>query len=314
MNNYSDEKHFPVLYNEVIDFSDLKKENMRIIDGTLGYGGHSERFLKLNESCEVLGIDRDIEALAFAKNRLSFAKERFISKQGSFSEMNKIAIRAGWDKVDLVLLDLGISSPQIDNPARGFAHRMNGPLDMRMDQSSEKTASRVLNSASFNELSDMFKKYGEIRSSKKLAAAIIEYREKNMISTTEELKTICEDLFGVARPGKLPTATLCFQALRIEVNDELQEVEKGIKIALDMLKEGGKLIVISFHSLEDRIAKQFFKKEAISCVCPPGMPICICGHKKLLKILTKKPITASKEELKVNRRATCAKMRVVQKL
>ncbi len=312
--NQNDTKHIPVLHKEVIEYANITNDNMIAIDGTLGYGGHSERLLKLNDSLTILGIDRDTDALSYATERLSFAGEKFIPKQGSFSKMEEIAKSANIDKVDLVILDLGISSAQIDNPARGFAHRMNGPLDMRMDKTSEKTASRVLNSRSFEGLAEIFKKYGEIRSSKKLASAIVEYRENHHLSTTAELKGICEDLFGVARPGKLPTATLCFQALRIEVNDEIKEIEKGIVEAMNILKKDGRLIVISFHSLEDRIVKQYFKQESVSCICPPGMPICTCGHKKQLKILTKKPIVATKEELQYNKRATCAKMRVAQKI
>jgi 16S rRNA (cytosine1402-N4)-methyltransferase len=307
-------KHIPVLGNEVLENLIPEEGACRIIDGTVGYGGHSSLILKKNRLAELLGIDRDGEALISARENLSFAENRIHLVRGRFSDLEEHAKGVGWNSVDVILLDVGISSPQIDNPQRGFSFRMNGPLDMRMDQRSPETASRILNSAPEEELTRIFRFYGEIRQSRKLAAAIVAKRTAKALGQTSELVEICESVLGKSKPGKLPTPTLCFQALRIAVNKELEELETALKSAVKLLAPGGRIGVISFHSLEDRIVKQFFKKSASECICPPGLPKCICEHRATLKIITRRPLTASEEELKENTRSASAKLRVAEKL
>jgi 16S rRNA (cytosine1402-N4)-methyltransferase len=307
-------KHLPVLYREVVDFLAVGNEPCRLIDGTLGCGGHSSLILKANPQMQLLGIDRDGDALERAGDILNFAADRITLKRGNFSELADFAREAGWDSVDAVLLDIGISSPQIDDAERGFALRLDGPLDMRMDKRSPLTASRILNNSSETELARIFYEYGEEKRSRRLARAIVEHREEKPFERTLELAEFCEKVLGKSRPGKLPTPTKIFQALRIAVNDELGELKKALHDAIPLLKSGGRLAVISFHSLEDRIVKEFFREQAASCVCPPGLPVCVCKHKAKVKILTRKPITAKPDEIEFNRRAASAKLRVVEKL
>jgi 16S rRNA (cytosine1402-N4)-methyltransferase len=245
---------------------------------------------------------------------LQFATGRVHLERGKFSDLKELVAKVGWTSADIVLFDLGVSSPQLDDPRRGFSLRLDGPLDMRMDQRSPSTASRLINNSSQKELEEIFRKYGEIRKAGKLAKAIVERREKKPFTRTLELTELCERVLGKSIPGRLPSPTLCFQALRIAVNEELNEIEKALQAALDLLVPGGKIAAISFHSLEDRIVKNFFKRETLDCICPPGMPACICDKKPRLKILTKKPLTATKEEIERNPRASCAKLRVAEKI
>lgn len=307
-------KHLPVLYREVVDFLAAGDKPCRLIDGTLGCGGHSSLILKANPQAQLLGIDRDGDALERAGEILNFAADRITLKRGNFSELADFASEVEWDSVDAILLDIGISSPQIDDAERGFALRLDGPLDMRMDKRSPLTASRILNNSSETELARIFYEYGEERRSRRLARAIVERREEKPFERTLEFADFCEKVLGKSRPGKLPTPTKCFQALRIAVNDELGELKKALHDAVPLLKSGGRLAVISFHSLEDRIVKEFFREQAASCVCPPGLPVCVCKHKAKVKILTRKPVTAKPDEIEFNRRAASAKLRVVEKL
>jgi 16S rRNA (cytosine1402-N4)-methyltransferase len=309
-----DYSHIPVLPEEVLGYLNCRDGNVRIIDGTLGCGGHSSLILKKNEKAEVLGIDRDGDALIRARETLSFASGRTHLARGKFGDLVEHATDIGWDLVDGVLLDLGISSPQIDDADRGFSHRLNGPLDMRMDKRSPNTASRLLNRSTEDELAEIFRNYGEISKSRALARAIVKQRETAPWTETSELVELCEKVLGNPRKRGLPAATLCFQALRIAVNDELGELKRALEEAIKILKPGGRLAVISFHSLEDRIVKQFFRDKATDCICPPGCPVCICDHHSEVKILTRKPVTAGAEELAINRRAASAKLRVAEKL
>ena len=306
-------KHLPVLYREVLKYLTFDGP-CRIIDGTLGCGGHSSLILKSNPQAEILGIDRDGDALERARENTSFAEERINMIRANFSELASSADEIGWDSVDGILLDVGVSSPQIDDSKRGFALRLDGPLDMRMDKRSQVTASRILNYRSETELADIFYQYGEERRSRRLARAIVERRQEKPFERTLEFAEFCESVLGKSRPGKLPTPTKCFQALRIAVNDELGELETALKEAVPLLKKGGRLAVISFHSLEDRIVKEFFKEQAASCVCPPGLPLCVCDHPAQVKILTRKPVIAQADEIEFNRRAGSAKLRVAEKL
>jgi 16S rRNA (cytosine1402-N4)-methyltransferase len=306
-------KHLPVLYREVLEYLTFDGP-CRIIDGTLGSGGHSSLILKANPQAELLGIDRDGDALERAGENTRFAEKRIKIIRANFSELASSANEIGWDSVDAILLDVGVSSPQIDDSKRGFALRLDGPLDMRMDKRSQVTASRILNYRSETELADIFYYYGEERRSRRLARAIVERREEKPFERTLEFAEFCENVLGKSRPGKLPTPTKCFQALRIAVNDELDELKTALEAAVPLLKKGGRLAVISFHSLEDRIVKEFFREQAASCVCPPGMPLCICDHPAKVKILTRRPVTAQTDEIKFNKRAASAKLRIAEKL
>jgi len=306
-------KHLPVLYREVLEYLTFAGP-CRIIDGTLGSGGHSSLILKANPQAELLGIDRDGDALERAKDSLKFAEKRVNLVRGNFSELVSSAKEIGWDSVDAVLLDVGVSSPQIDDAKRGFALRLDGPLDMRMDKRSQLTASRILNYRDEVELARIFYEYGEERRSRRLARAIVERRAEKPFERTLEFAEFCEKVLGKSRPGRLPTPTKCFQALRIAVNDELGELRQALSEAVPLLKKGGRAAIICFHSLEDRIVKEFFKEQAASCVCPPGMPLCICDHPAQVKILTRRPVTAQADEIEFNRRAASAKLRVAEKL
>ena len=307
-------KHVPVMGDEVLSYLEPVKKGYRMVDATLGMGGHSSLILRMNATAEVLGMDRDAEALKEAQSALEFAGERKKLLRGSFGTLAEQVIGTGWLPVDAVLFDLGVSSLQIDTPERGFSVRFEGPLDMRMDTRSGTTAARILNNSSGEELARIFRDYGEIRESRKLAAAIVERRVAKPWSTTGELAGLCSEVLGRGRKRSIPPATLCFQALRIAVNDELGELRKALRGALEILGPGGRIVVISFHSLEDRIVKNFFRVESSECICPPGLPQCACSHRPSLKLITRKPVTASAEEIARNPRAGSAKMRVAEKL
>lgn len=306
-------KHLPVLSREVLEYLTFGGP-CRIIDGTVGGGGHSSLLLKANPRAEILGIDRDGDALERAAEKLEFAGRRVRLQLGNFSELADFAAGAGWETVDAVLLDIGVSSPQIDDPGRGFSLRLDGPLDMRMDKRSELTASRLLNRETEAELARIFYEYGEEKRSRRLARAIAERRREKPFERTLEFAAFCESVLGKSRPGKLPVPTRCFQALRIAVNDELGELKRALEKAVPLLKKGGRLVVISFHSLEDRIVKEFFREAAAACVCPPDLPVCVCKKTAELKILTRRPLTARADEIKFNRRAAAAKLRAAEKL
>jgi 16S rRNA (cytosine1402-N4)-methyltransferase len=308
------QKHIPVMASEVLEYLIPEEGACRVIDCTLGYGGHSSLILQKNKDVELLGIDRDDNALNYAENALEFASDRIQLVKGQFSEIEDIMDDVGWNNADAVLLDIGVSSPQIDEAERGFSHRFNGPLDMRMDRKSAKTAARILNHVSLEELAHIFRDFGEVRKPWKLAEAIVERRKIKPWFGTKELAELCEKVLPRPRKGGLPVPTLCFQALRIAVNDELLELEESLEAVLDILSPGGRVAVISYHSLEDRIVKNIFKREATQCLCPPGLPVCICGHVSTLKVLTKKPLTATNTEIQINRRSASAKMRVAEKL
>ena len=311
--------HVPVLPRQTIDLllDGSSRPVRRIIDGTVGCGGHSALILERLPEAELLGIDRDDEALVRAGKRLAFAGKRVHLRKGRFSELAELSRGLGWDTVDAVLLDIGVSSPQIDDPKRGFSFRLDGPLDMRMDRTSERSASRIVNQYDADSLRNLFREYGEMehRDARMLAEAIVAAREKQAFSTTGELADLCERVLRSRnRKRSLPAPTLCFQALRMEVNGELEELKKALASAVPLLNPGGRLCVISFHSLEDRIVKNFFREMAETCKCPPGLPVCVCGWKPVLKIVTKHPVTADDVELAENPRAACAKLRAAEKI
>ena len=306
--------HIPVLAREVLEYLIPETGECRVIDCTVGYGGHSSLILAKNRKAVLLGIDRDDEAIAAAEEVLKFAAGRFSLSRGNFSDLAELAAGKRWLSADVVLMDLGVSSPQIDSPRRGFSFKHDGPLDMRMDCHADRTASRFLNTAGVEDLEFAFREYGEIRESRRLARKIVERRNEKAWFGTLEFADFCNSVLGRQRRPGLQAATLCFQALRIAVNSELQELEKALPKAVELLRPGGRIAVISFHSLEDRIVKRYFVSEARDCICPPGLPVCCCGHKKILKIITRRPLEAGRDEVQENRRAGSAKMRVAEKI
>lgn len=312
--------HIPVLPEAVCSFLAPESRTVRrIIDGTVGYGGHSSMLLKCKPEAELLGLDRDEDALAAARERLAFAGDRVHLMHSDYSRMADRAAALGWDKVDTILLDIGVSSRQIDDAERGFSFRFaEAPLDMRMDRSRGRTAADIVNTQSEEDLTTIFRDYGEIREARRLARRIVELRQTKPFLTCGDLAGVCDDVLGRfhhkgGRKGP-PAPTLAFQALRIAVNGELDELRDGLQAAVDLLSPGGRMAVISFHSLEDRIVKNFIRDMAMNCKCPPGTPVCICSWRAVLKPLTKKPVEADERELAANPRAACAKLRAAEKL
>ena len=307
--------HIPVLSREVLEYLRFDSSRpARLVDGTVGGGGHSALLLAKYPRLELLGIDRDDMALKAAKARLKFAGSRVTLVRGDYADLAALAVEHGWDQLDGVLLDIGVSSPQLDVAERGFSWRSDAVLDMRMDRRSELTAGRWLNRTGEAEMARVFREYGEIKRAGALARKAVEMREKKPFAMTSDLVALSDAVLGRAKPGQLPHPTLVFQAVRIAVNDELKQLETGLKSALAMLAPSGKVAVISFHSLEDRIVKNFFRKESTQCICPPGLPVCCCGHEAAMKVLTKHAVTAGKDEVAENSRSACARLRVAEKL
>lgn len=307
--------HIPVLKDAVLEYLAFDTARpVRVVDGTVGGGGHSALLLEKYPKMELLGIDRDDMALAAAGKKLSFAGNRVKLVRGCYADLAAIAVENGWDQLDGVLLDIGVSSPQLDIPERGFSWRNDAVLDMRMDRRSELTAGRWLNRTGEAEMARVFREYGEIKKAGILAKKAVELRENKPFATTSDLVALCDMVLGRAKPGHLPHPTLVFQAVRIAVNDELRQLETGLKSAVSMLDSGGRIAVISFHSLEDRIVKNYFRREAASCVCPPGLPVCCCNHEPELKILTRHAVSAGEDEVAENSRSACAKLRAAEKI
>lgn len=305
--------HIPVLLDEVLEALVVpgRDHPVRVIDGTVGAGGHARALLEHGVD-EVLGLDWDPTALAAARENLVPCGDRLHLVHASYANMLGEAHRLGWHLVDGILLDLGLSSMQVDAPERGFAFRLNGPLDMRFDPgSSRPTAGELVNYWDETELADVFYRYGEERHSRKLARAIVEQRP---YETTGQLAAVVEKVAPRQRGDHIHPATRIFQALRIAVNDELGTIERSLPMAIDLLKPGGRLAVISFHSLEDRLVKQAFKLASTDCICPPKTPACVCGHQASVALVTRKPIEANAAEIAANPRSRSAKMRVVEKL
>ncbi len=310
MKNISPLPHLSVLYHEVINNLSPKPDG-KYIDGTLGAGGHAWGILKASEPGGLLlGLDVDTQALEIANQRLSDFTNRAFIRQNSYLAMQEESSNLGWKTVDGIVMDLGVSSMQLDTPERGFSFRSDGPLDMRFGNNASRSAADLINTASEVELSEIIWKYGEDRLSRKIARAICNQRP---LHTTKELAAIIEKITPPQRNGPHP-ATRTFQAIRIAVNEELKAVEESIPTAISILNPGGRLAIITFHSLEDRIVKTQFRLESTDCICPPEQPICTCNHKARVKIINKKPIEPSNDEIKNNPRARSAKLRVVEKI
>lgn len=309
-----DFQHISVLYEESI--AALKvKENGLYVDGTLGGGGHSYGILTSNDSCRLIGIDRDSEAIAAASERLKGFGERFTAVNDNFSNIRNILGDLGIDGIDGALLDIGVSSYQLDNPMRGFSYMHDAPLDMRMDSRHGKSAADVVNGYSSEELTRIFYEYGEEKWSKRVAEFICKERETKPVETTFELV----DIIKAAIPAKARIdgghpAKRIFQAIRIEVNGELDALRAALTDFTDALKSGGRLAVITFHSLEDRIVKQEFARMSRGCTCPKEFPVCVCGNKPVVKLVSRKPILPGARESESNPRSKSAKLRVMEKL
>ncbi len=313
--------HIPVLCDKVINFLKPKPDGV-YIDGTVGLGGHSAAILETSApNGRVIGIDLDAEALTVANSRLHVFGKRYSLINGNFAEMDVLLEKHSVSAVDGILLDLGVSSLQLDTPHRGFSFNHTGPLDMRMnprqalnnEQESVPTAMQVVNDSPIEVLVDIFRRYGEERFAKRIAHRIIQERQETPITTTTQFAEIVKQAIPNSR-SKIHPATRVFQALRIHVNTELENLEISLDVAISLLKPGGCLCVITFHSLEDRIVKRHFQTCARACICPPKTPICICDHTASMEILTKRPISPDAVEVQYNPRARSAKLRVARKL
>ncbi len=307
-------QHIPVLLNEVIQYLNCRQGGI-YIDGTLGRGGHTEAILKkIGAQGQVLGLDRDQTAIDYVRKKLGH-DHRLVLRHSNFTEIPEILTELGIEAVDGMLFDLGVSSPQLDQPARGFSYQHEAPLDMRMDREQLRTAADIVNKYSRQELAGIIKDYGEEKWASRIAKFIVDFRRRKPIETTTALVEIIKAAIPAAarRKGGHP-ARRTFQALRIATNNELVQLRLLIDQAVTHLKDGGRLCIISFHSLEDRIVKNGFRELARSCLCPDELPVCICDHHAQLKIITKKPVLASEDEIVHNTRARSAKLRVAEKV
>lgn len=303
-------KHKSVLLNETIDSLNIKPDGI-YIDGTVGGAGHSTEIAKRLTTGRLIGLDQDPDAVKTASERLKDFNATVI--KCNFSEMKQIVSNLGLDGVDGILLDLGVSSYQLDNGDRGFSYKYEAPLDMRMSQSGV-TAADLVNDLSAEELAKIFNDYGEEKFAYKIARNIVNYRQQGKIKTTTQLADIISSSYPAAARRDGNPSRKCFQALRIAVNDELGNLERVLDDAFDLLNKNGVLSIITFHSLEDRIVKQRFKEYATGCTCPPDFPICVCGKKPRGKLQFKKPIIATEDELTQNLRSRSAKLRSIIKL
>jgi 16S rRNA (cytosine1402-N4)-methyltransferase len=303
--------HSPVLLREVLAYLQPHPGG-RYIDGTLGAGGHAEAILEQSApDGRLLGFDRDPSALEFAARRLAPFGKRFTAAERSFGDIGIVASELGFTEVDGILLDLGLSSRQLEDAERGFSFLKEGPLDMRFDPRQGETAADLLNNLSAEELADVFRRYGEEQQSRRIARLIVSHRP---LRTTTELAGLIEREIGRRhKPGRHP-ATKVFQALRIAVNEELEEIDRGLQSAVGLLRPGGCLAVISFHSLEDRLVKQFLRQASRDCVCPPQQPFCTCGAHAVLRPVVRKAIKATDEEIAANPRSRSARLRVAAKV
>ena len=308
-----DFKHISVLLQETIEGLNIKPEGI-YVDGTLGGGGHSLEIVKQLTSGRLICMDRDGEAIEAAKERLADYEEKISFVRSNFDRFGQVLDEMGMTGVDGVVLDLGVSSYQLDTPERGFSYNHDAPLDMRMDARCEKTAADIVNGASEEELVRILRVYGEERFAGRIAGVIVQEREKGKIQTTFELNEIVRRAIPnkFRREGGHPSKRT-FQAVRIAVNGELDSLESALGVMIERLNDGGRLCVITFHSLEDRIVKNAFKMAQDPCTCPPDFPVCVCGKKSLGRVVTNKPVLPSEEEMENNSRSKSAKLRIFER-
>lgn len=306
-------KHYSVLLNESVGALNIRDDGI-YVDGTMGGGGHSYEILSRGAG-RLIGIDQDAEAIAASKKRLKEFADKIVTVNRNFSEIKAILRELGVEYIDGAVLDLGVSSYQLDNAERGFSYMHDAPLDMRMNRSIQLSAREVINNYSEDELTKIFYEYGEEKWSRRIAKFIVEARKEREIETTGELAEIIKA--AIPKKARIEgghPAKRVFQAIRIEVNGELQILEKALCDFIDVLKPGGILSVITFHSLEDRIVKKTFARLAQGCTCPKDFPVCVCGNKPTIKVVTRKPVLPSEQELEENSRSKSAKLRIAEKL
>ena len=303
--------HYSVLLEEAVNNIVMNKSGI-YIDGTIGFGGHAQAILsKLDSKGKLIGIDLDPYALEYTKNSLSkFPKKSYSLYKGNFSEFPKFINEMGISKVDGLVVDLGISSYQIDSGHRGFSYMNDGPLDMRFNSDKGISAKNLLNNISYLELSNLIREFSEEKNHKKIAKNIVKYSELGKMNTTFDLKNAIKEVVNPRYLNK--TLSRVFQAIRIQINDELNSLKKLLANAVQYLQKGGRIAIITFHSLEDSIVKSFFKKNSINCICPPVFPICNCDVRAKLKIINKKVISPSLDEINKNPRSRSAKLRIAE--
>lgn len=308
-------EHVPVLLDSVLEQLQPRPGGV-YVDATVGGGGHSEAILRrIMPHGTLIGIDRDEAALAAAERRLAPFGDAVRLVHANFGHLERVVVGKGFDRVDGILFDLGVSSPQLDEAERGFSYQADAPLDMRMNRQDPVDAAQLVNTLPQEELTRIIREYGEERWAARIAARIVAERERARIETTGQLAEIVKNAIPAAarRTGPHP-ARRTFQALRIAVNRELEMLERALPQAVRLLRPGGRLVVISFHSLEDRIVKQFFRQAERPCTCPPDFPECRCGKRPTLRVLTRHPVTAGPEEVKRNPRARSAKLRAAERV
>lgn len=304
--------HRPVLLAEVVDALRPSRGGV-FVDATLGLGGHARALLEASPETRVVGIDRDPEALRIARERLAAFGDRLVTVEGRHEDLARHLDALGLDKVDGVLADLGVSSMQLDLAERGFSFSRNGPLDMRMSRKGP-TAADLVATLSAEELTRIFRDYGEERMAGRIARNIVTAREKAPIETTSDLRAVVVGTLGEKRGDQKDPATRVFQGLRIATNEELSGLERFLDDAIERLRMGSRVSVLSYHSLEDRIVKNAFAKHVASCTCPPSFPVCVCSRRRVIALVTKKPIRPSLTEIRENPRSRSARMRVAERV
>ena len=305
-------KHDPVLLQETLEFLEPNRPDGVLVDATVGLGGHSEALLERHPDVRLIAIDRDPEALERSRQRLSRFGDRVTFARGRHESLIDILKQSGVDTISGLLADLGVSSMQLDDAARGFSFRFDGPLDMRMG-AEERSAAELVNKLDEHELAKIIRDYGEEPMAKRIARAIVAARDEAPIETTTRLTEVIRSV-KKSRPHEIDPSTLTFQALRIATNEELIGLDQFVDDAVSVLETGARVAIISFHSLEDRIVKRAFRRLEGECTCPPNMPVCGCGAKALIEILTGRPVTASEEEMQRNPRSRSAKLRVAERI
>ena len=309
-----DFKHYSVMRRQCIEALNIKPDGI-YVDMTLGGGGHSSLIAEKLTTGRLIGIDRDADAIKAAGERLAPFGDRVTLVKDNYKNIAKVLRGLSINKVDGILCDLGVSSYQLDEPERGFSYRFDAPLDMRMDRDQFLTAADVVNTYSAEQLSEIIFKYGEERYARKIAYKIVSAREKKPIETTAQLTALIQAVFPPKeRFGDKHPAKRTFQALRIEVNEELKDLDRAFEDAVDLLASGGRIVVMTFHSLEDRIVKNLFRRLSEGCICDKNLPVCVCNNREILKLINRKPILADEKELEENNRSKPAKLRVGEKI